>query len=202
MRFRFVFPNKYILFHLQNKTIEERNRVYIIMSCSLWDHDDKHGPDANVNHTMMAIQVAALLELTNQKDRIPNSQDLTTNQSDASQVDYLDSANHKQAYLDQDFFVQFAALLVVDIRRIVFNVSGWTDWNIDKYVTNCQCLVGSLINHSCVPNTRWEWSDGVICFTIKHAIEADQEVTISYGPSKSGQYFDLQKVYIVLRGTH
>ena len=59
-------------------------------------------------------------------------------------------------------------------------------------MANCQCLVGSLINHSCVPNTSWDWKDGVITFITKKDIPKDTEITITYGPYKEMCYYKRQ----------
>lgn len=131
------------------------------MSSILADHDVLHTGKDNVTHVIMGIEIAIALQLAH-----PNS------------VPFSSSA-----------FTRFAAMICTDIRRVIYNVFGWTDWDLDTYIANCQCLVGSLVNHSCAPNTRWQWKDGVISFVAKRDIPAGEEVTISYGPSSSSQTY-------------
>lgn len=116
------------------------------MSSLLWDHDSKHSFQSNVHHTVVGIEVAVLLDIVH---------------------DYRDKAKH--IGLPEDYTsVKFIDMVVVDTRRIIFNVFGWheynEDWTLRGHVANCQCLVGSLINHSCVPNTNWEFENGQIKF--------------------------------------
>lgn len=152
-----------------NKTISERNRAYK-MSSILWDHNEKHSDHSNAYHTVIALETAAVLDLVhNVRMRRPGNQ----------------------------FLLHFVDMIMVDIRRIIFNVFGWHeynhDWSVRGHVANCQCLVGSLINHSCVPNTTWEWNDGIIRFTTKVAIPKGTEITITYGPSKDMTYVKRQE---------
>ncbi|KPM06989.1 SET domain-containing protein [Sarcoptes scabiei] len=145
-----------------SKTLEEKSRAYK-MSSLLWDHDSKHSGQTNVHHVVIGIEVACLLDLVHQMN--------------------LDS---------KSIFLDFIAMIVVDIRRIVFNVFGWheynQDWSLRGHVANCQCLVGSLINHSCVPNTNWEFQDGWIRFITNRTITKGEEITITYGPNKEIAY--------------
>src|SRR5699024_6579771 len=82
---------------------------------------------------------------------------------------------------------------------VIYNVFGWHEWLsrddgwMRKHVANCQCLVGSLINHSCAPNTNWEWKDGVIKFTTNAPITKDTEITITYGPNEEMPYLQRQE---------
>ncbi|KAI2809401.1 hypothetical protein BLOT_000550, partial [Blomia tropicalis] len=128
-------------------------------------------PDhSNAYHTVIALETAAVLDLVhNVRMRRPGNQ----------------------------FLLHFVDMIMVDIRRIIFNVFGWHeynhDWSVRGHVANCQCLVGSLINHSCVPNTTWEWNDGIIRFTTKVAIPKGTEITITYGPSKDMTYVKRQE---------
>lgn len=122
------------------KTLDEKLRAYK-MSSILWDHNSKHSNCSNVHHTVIGIELAALM------DHIHGI--------------FTDRSN--------EFLLDFIDMLIVDIRRIIFNVFGWheynKDWSLRGHIANCQCLVGSLINHSCVPNTNWEFVNGQIKFT-------------------------------------
>lgn len=141
------------------------------MSSILWDHDSKHGTDSNAYHTVIAIETVALLDLVHKFRLIrPSTQ----------------------------FLLSLIVMVIIDIRRIIFNVFGWheydpEDWSVRGHVANCQCLVGSLINHSCVANTSWEWKDGRIYFTTKQSIMAGEQITITYGPSKDQGYQQRQQ---------
>ena len=121
------------------KSHEEKLRAYK-MSSILWDHNSKHSLQANIHHTIIGMEVAVLLDLVH---------------------DFF-----KQN--DNEFMLSFIDMIIVDTRRIIFNVFGWheynEDWTLRGHVANCQCLVGSLINHSCVPNTNWEFNNGQIRF--------------------------------------
>ena len=145
----------------REKTQEEKNRQYQI-AASLCDHNDKHSRQTNAYHTVLAIVVTILLELVN------------------------------GLHLEQDRFRHFAELVIIGMRRIVFNVFGWHEFEHTSsnrnYVANCQCLVGSLINHSCVPNTTWEWRDGIIRFVSNVAIAKGSQITITYGPNDQMSY--------------
>lgn len=123
-----------------NKSQEEKCRAYKMASI-LWDHNSKHSIYYNVHHTIIGVEIGALLELVH---------------------GYV-------KHLDPSQFLSYIDMLIVDTRRIIFNVFGWheynDDWSLRAHIANCQCLVGSLINHSCVPNTNWEFTNGVIRFT-------------------------------------
>jgi hypothetical protein len=56
-------------------------------------------------------------------------------------------------------------------------------------VANCLCVVASLTNHSCFPNTYWQFIDGKIVYTAFRDIEEGEEINITYGPV-IGQPFD------------
>lgn len=133
-------PNQRIVPEVR-KSQEEKREAYK-MSSILWDHDSKHGQTANVHHSVVGLELAILLDLVHSIRRQKPS---------------------------DEFFLDFIDMIIVDTRRIIFNVFGWQeynqDWSLKGQIANCQCLVGSLINHSCVPNTNWEFQNGEIRFT-------------------------------------
>lgn len=130
--------------HLE-KTAAERWAAYT-MASALVAHDEAHSFNENVWQTIAGLEMAALF-------------------------DHLYRFRMERPSLD--FFLDLAAMLVVDIRRITFNVFGWQSWAAEdsndlEHLAQAQCLVGSLVNHSCVPNCSWEFSDeGVIQFVAK-----------------------------------
>lgn len=146
------------------KTRQQKESAFR-MSSILWDHNDKHGAYSNAHHTVVAVEVATLLDIAH---------------------------GYRQRRPSTEFLLQFVDSIMVHIRRIIFNVFGWheynADWTVRGHVANCQCLVGSLINHSCVPNTSWDWRDGIISFTTRREISKGSEITITYGPSKDVNY--------------
>lgn len=124
------------------KTAEERLAAYR-MSSTLVDHDEAHGVHENAYHSIFALEIATLYEL-------------------ASGVK-----------LSPDVRLRFAALIISDFRRVVFNAFGWQSWSAEdanedgklEHIAHAQCLVASLVNHSCDCNTTWEFSDkGMIRF--------------------------------------
>ncbi len=144
------------------------------MSSILWHHDEKHNGYYNAQHCVVAVEVTVLLDLIHHfRSRRPG----------------------------RDFLVAFASRVLVNMRRITFNVFGWheyresaeDDWSTRGHVANCQCLVGSLINHSCECNVSWGWTDGVITFTTKRAIAAGEQITITYGPGKGMTHYKRQE---------
>lgn len=139
------------------------------MACILASNEEKQPLESHVKYTIMALETAVA---------IINA--------------FSDSANSD--LMEPDFFVPFAAKLTTNLRQLSYNVFGWTDWSADLYVGNCQALVGSLVNHSCVANTKWEWSDGVITFTTKREVAPGEHITISYGPSDWQSYSTRQEV--------
>ena len=127
----------------KQKSAEEKARAYKMASI-LWDHDEKHGLHENVIHTVTGLETTILLDLVH---------------------------GFRYTRPSDDFLLDFVKMLIVDMRRLAFNVFGWQCWADAEcctlsHIAYAQCLVGSLINHSCVPNTTWEFNDaGVIQFT-------------------------------------
>jgi len=147
------------------KMKSDRKNASYKMSSILADNDSKHNEEDNIAHVITAIELGVCLLIV-----------------------------HGGGQYEPHYFPKFAAMLVVDYRRIIYNVFGWTDWDTDEYVANCQCCVGSLINHSCVANVQWCWKDGVITFSTTREIQAGEEVTISYGPDAVSSYSSRQEV--------
>nr|XP_027201716.1 uncharacterized protein LOC113795708 [Dermatophagoides pteronyssinus] len=147
----------------KDKTMDEKIRAYK-MSSILWDHNSKHSTWANVHHIVFGVETAIILDIVHNMSLEKN----------------------------KEFMFNFMDTIIVDIRRIIFNVFGWheyyDDWTLRGHIANCQCLVGSLVNHSCVPNTNWEFKNGQIIFTTNRPIKKDEEITITYGPNKEMHY--------------
>lgn len=146
------------------KTSDEKRRAYK-MASTLWVHNDNQSAIKNAHHTVVGIETAVLLDLTH---------------------------GLRQQRPKMDFFVTFVDLVIVNFRRIIVNVFGWHEYDdsgiIADYVANAQCLVGSLINHSCQPNCTWSFEDGLIRFVANGPIRAGEEITITYGPNKQIPY--------------
>lgn len=124
------------------KAAEDRMATYR-MSSTLVDHDEAHSTIENAYHSIFALEIATIYEL-------------------ASGVK-----------LSPDVRLRLAALIISDFRRVVFNAFGWQSWTADadaddklEHIAHAQCLVASLVNHSCDFNTTWSFTDnGMICFT-------------------------------------
>lgn len=106
-----------------DKTSEERIRSYA-MSNSLVAHDSAHGNTDNVFQAVASLELACLFDLV-----------------------YGFTSERP----GRGFFLDLAAMLVIDLRRISFNVFGWQAWaDADNsklnHVAHAQCLVGSLVN--------------------------------------------------------
>ena len=123
------------------KTADERMATYA-MSSSLISHDEVHSAAENACHSVRALEVVALYELISRVE------------------------------LSTDVRLHFAMLLIGDLRRVVFNAFGWQKWSAEadsesklEHVAHVQCLVASLVNHSCDCNTTWEFTAaGMITF--------------------------------------
>lgn len=150
-------------------TVQQKEKKYR-MSSILWHHNEKHSDYYNAQHTVVAVEVAVLLDIIH---------------------------NFRKYRPGDDFFLAFTSMVLVNMRRIGFNVFGWheynDDWSTRGHVANCQCLVGSLINHSCECNVSWGWNDGIITFTTKRAIASGEQITISYGTSKGQEHYKRQE---------
>lgn len=130
--------------HLE-KTDEEKWRAYAMASV-LVSHEASHSHSELVWQTVAGLEMAAL----------------------------FDAQYALNLFENEPLFLDLACMLVADVRRIAFNVFGWQSWASEDasselhHLAQAQCLVGSLVNHSCVPNTSWEFSDeGVIQFVAK-----------------------------------
>ncbi|XP_017461490.1 PREDICTED: SET and MYND domain-containing protein DDB_G0292140-like, partial [Rhagoletis zephyria] len=140
------------------------------MACILASNEDKQTLESHVKYTVMALETAIAIIFVSEKE-----------------------GDNGHLLDETDFLVPFAARLTTNLRQLSYNVFGWTDWALDLYVGNCQALVGSLVNHSCVANTKWEWKDGVISFVTKREVAAGEHITISYGPSDWQSYSTRQE---------
>ncbi|KAI2809515.1 hypothetical protein BLOT_000664 [Blomia tropicalis] len=150
----------------QNNSKELKHFCMYKMYTLLLDHDEKHELAENVQHTLNAIEIAVMLDLVH---------------------------NYRHQRSDHKFLLDFIVMVMVDLRRIGYNVFGWqqfdSDWSLMGNIANSLCLIGSLINHSCVPNTQWGFSkNGIIQFVTNRTIEAGQEITISYGTYQTMDY--------------
>lgn len=160
----------------KDETQKEQSKVHHFkMAASLCNHSEKvqtglaFSNTSTAHHIVLALKVVALLDIVH-NDRFGESL-------------FKDDNNNLLIEL-ADFALHF-------IRRLVFNVFGWQTkeeggGGKDEQIVSighCLCLVGSLVNHSCAPNTIWSWSpQGEIVFTSKQAISKGQQITISYGP--------------------
>ena len=147
------------------------------MASTLICHENKQNSNTNANNTVEAIEVTVLLDLI---------------------------YKFRQTNPEYEFLLKLITTIGADILRVVYNVFGWNeyeqkdsqDWHIKSHVANCQCLIGSLMNHSCVPNVNWEWKNGEIWFTTNRTIGVGQHLTITYGPHKNMDYFKRQLVSV------
>ena len=159
----FIQESNQRLVHEKDKTMDEKIRAYK-MSSILWHHNTKHSQWSNVHHIVVGVETAIILDLVH---------NMSLNKS-------------------KEFMLNFIDMVVVGIRRIIFNVFGWheynEDWSLRGHIANCQCLIGSLVNHSCVPNTNWEFKNGQISLTTNRMIKKGEEITITYGPNKDMPY--------------
>ena len=62
------------------------------------------------------------------------------------------------------FLVEKIAFLC---RKVIFNVFGWSEWNLEDVnsacrIGNCLCLISSFINHSCDSNSYWDFHEGMM----------------------------------------
>ena len=90
---------------------------------------------------------------------------------------------------DMEKFVIFADICLKNTHRIVTNVFGWQEHyhhstqQENKRFGSCFCNAGSLINHSCEPNTKWFIYGHKLVYESRKDINTGEEVIISYGPS-------------------
>lgn len=135
------------------------------MAASLVDHSANalgaFSATSTAHHIVLALKVVALLDIASHSALFKEN----------------DSNDHHHLLLE------LAHLALSFIRRLIFNVFGF------ETSGHCLCLVASLVNHSCAPNTRWSWSPhGEIVFRSSQPIGKGEQITISYGPYKEMDY--------------
>ena len=68
-----------------------------------------------------------------------------------------------------DEYIRLIVIIQMNIRKLITNVFSWNNYDdnccVTKTVATCQCLIGSLINHSCNPNVEWDFRNGCIIYT-------------------------------------
>jgi hypothetical protein len=157
------------------KTESERIASYKAMT-TLLHHNEDNDKFANILHTFIAIKAAILLNYSNLLD-----------------IDIV---------YDFESFVNFTDIILLNVRRILTNVFGWfqnsnqspnNESQDRNHVANCLCVVASFINHSCFPNTYWQFIDGKIVYTAFRDIEEGEEINITYGPIIGQPFHKRQK---------
>ena len=122
----------------------------------LTDHNDSYSPEENVKQSLLAIETALLVE---NKDQFKT--------------------------YDPKKFTKFVAFLVKMFRKTLTNSFAWgqpTPYYHNR-LGSCIAVYASLLNHSCLPNSYWQFIEDKILFRTTRDIEEGEEITISYGPN-------------------
>lgn len=157
----------------------QKNRTYQMM-LTLLDHNDKFESYYDMNYIGLAIDTALILLINNYLIRKQSSkhqfslphwahlpmillkQIIKKNENKQS-INELNIFNH--SYED---FARLVEILLLNVRKLTTNMFSWNSLSSSgdlQNVATCQCLVGSLINHSCKPNVDWEFVNGCIVYT-------------------------------------
>ncbi|KAJ6220637.1 hypothetical protein RDWZM_006449 [Blomia tropicalis] len=96
--------------------------------------------------------------------------------------------------IPRDKMNQLIVHSLVAIRRIHTNGFRWTA-NDESYgsIATCYYMLASLFNHSCDPNCEWSIDCGYIYIRAKRKIEANEEITFSYGVDQDTEYFETRQ---------
>jgi hypothetical protein len=156
----------------KDKTESERIVEYKAV-ITLLHHNSEQNKYMNIFHTFTAIKAAFLL---NYCHLLPSD-----------------------IVWDLKSFVEFVDIVIINMRRVLTNVFGWFEYPQElkgqrNHVANCHCFIASLMNHSCDPNTYWEFIDRKITFTAIRNINAGEEINDTYGPlALASPFFTRQK---------
>ncbi|XP_054166846.1 uncharacterized protein LOC128964290 [Oppia nitens] len=161
--------------HLMYRRIRDEKRHHFEAFLSLTDNDNKYTTEDNAKHTLMAIDLALLIEY--KKAFV---------------------ADNEQT------FVSFVAFLVKTFRRTLTNSFGWTVKDPQQSQQNlalgsCVSNYSSYINHSCDPTMFWQFFGDKLIFRAIRDVEPGEEMSISYGPN---QWMPLEKRQLILRNNY
>lgn len=154
------------------QTDEQKMELYRMMS-TLLDHDEKFESYYDVCYMGVAIDVALLLLINR---FLINKQQSDKIDEQARAWARLEEDNFNKlltqelyAAFSKEEYQQLVAIVLVNIRKLSTNVFSWNLYtessSVRKNIGSCQCLVGSLINHSCDPNIEWDFRNGCIVYT-------------------------------------
>ncbi|KAH9497603.1 hypothetical protein DERF_013579 [Dermatophagoides farinae] len=174
----------------------QKNRTYQMM-LSLLDHNEKYESYYDTNYIGLAIDTAFILLINNnlikkQSDKRQFSLPHWAHLPKISLKQIINENDSKQSLNElnifnnsYDDFAQLIEILLYNIRKLTTNIFAWNHMGPfckGGCVATCQCLVGSLINHSCTPNVEWEFQNGCIIYTALRDIMHGEEINNSYGP--------------------
>lgn len=123
---------------------------------ALTDNDANFNPAENARQILLAIETALLIE---NKDQFKT--------------------------YDPKKFTKFVAFIIKMFRKTLTNSFAWTQMTSagQHRVGSCLAVYSSLINHSCLPNSFWQFIEDKILFRTSREVEEGEEITISYGPN-------------------
>lgn len=178
---------------------EQRLKMYR-MNQALADHNDMYEDYYDICYMGVSIDVALLFFLKEMLSENSAPDEVLWDRLALINFNQLQGLQSKMPFLSGTIgeYVQLVAIIQLNIRKLVTNVFSWNvyddSFQVKKNVATCQCLVGSLINHSCDPNVEWDFRNGCIIYTALRDIEAGAEISNSYGPHSSTAFIDRQNL--------
>lgn len=156
---------------------EEHKILAYEMQCTLVDHNESFESHYDVYYMSTAVNVPLLLLLRDylQKQNLDAPTPVLFGLINMEEIERMLEENEQCKVEDQlvfgysmDTFLKLAEIIQYNIRKLGTNVFSWKyydDDNAKHYIASCQVLIGSLINHSCIPNVDWDFFDGCISYT-------------------------------------
>ena len=91
-------------------------------------------------------------------------------------------------------FINFVAIVVINIRRSIVNGFLWFDPKEDNArIAMIVYIMSTFFNHSCDPNVYWNIIDRNITFITNRDVKPGEDFTISYGPIYNMHYIERQE---------
>ncbi|KAI2810113.1 hypothetical protein BLOT_001269 [Blomia tropicalis] len=183
------------------QTLEQTQKVYR-MNQTLLDHNETYEDYYDVCYMGVSIDVSLLhlLHMFLSTDDEQLDQNLIWDRLYSKQPQSVDNLMDDTPFLSSTIsdFISLISIIQVNIRKLVTNVFSWNiydeSYQVKKSIATCQCLVGSLINHSCDPNVEWDFKNGCIVYTTTRNIEKGEEINNSYGPHRSTPFIERQNL--------
>lgn len=157
-----------------NQTVDQKMQVFELHS-TLMDHNEYYEVYYDACYMSFAMNVVLVLLLSEYlQKQSTGSQGSKFSLIDREEIKKMVEENKERILEEQlvfgfpfEVFVKLVDIALINIRKLMTNVFSWQSNCIheDTAVGTCHVLIGSNINHSCIPNVNWSFSNGCIIYT-------------------------------------